>query len=219
MNGLLEQVLRSPRLVEFTDAIVGTLAAERSARGSFRARAGDGFREEFINGEVVEQMSNKDWHTVTLDRLGVLIGTFVKLRRLGAVRREQALTAFPRNDYCPDLCFWTAAKAVGAEPDQFVYPPPDFVIEVLSPSTVHRDRGVKFEDYEAHGVREYWIVDPETTSIEQYVERSGAYQRVPAGADGVLRSEVIAGLELPVAAAFDDAVQMDALRAILLKSE
>jgi Uma2 family endonuclease len=32
---------------------------------------------------------------------------------------------------------------------------PDLVIEILSPSTAKRDRGVKFEVYERHGVREY----------------------------------------------------------------
>ncbi|MDB5294092.1 MAG: hypothetical protein JWO31_75 [Phycisphaerales bacterium] len=216
MNALPEQVLASPRLIEFRDQIVDRLDAEHAARRRFRDRLlADDRRAEFINGEVVEQVANKDKHTVCLALLATLVTTYVRLRGLGTVRTEQALVTFPRNDYCPDLCFWTAARGIGADPDQFVYPPPDFVIEVLSPSTEHRDRGVKFEDYEAHGVREYWIVDPEARTIEQYVERAGRYERAFVGAAGTVRSEVVAGFEMPAEAAFDDAAQMVALRQIL----
>jgi Uma2 family endonuclease len=45
---------------------------------------------------------------------------------------------------------------------------PDLVAEVLSPSTVKMDRGVKMETYARHGVPEYWIVDPGAESIEIY---------------------------------------------------
>ena len=37
---------------------------------------------------------------------------------------------------------------------------PDFVIEILSPSTASKDSITKMELYERHGVKEYWIVDP-----------------------------------------------------------
>ena len=37
---------------------------------------------------------------------------------------------------------------------------PDLVVEILSPSTAHRDRGIKLDLYARHRVRQYWIVDP-----------------------------------------------------------
>ena len=43
---------------------------------------------------------------------------------------------------------------------------PDLVIEILSPSTIRLDRIIKFRLYQKAGVREYWIVDPETQSIQ-----------------------------------------------------
>jgi Uma2 family endonuclease len=43
---------------------------------------------------------------------------------------------------------------------------PDLVIEILSASTIRHDRIIKFRLYQKAGVREYWIVDPETQSIQ-----------------------------------------------------
>ncbi len=49
-----------------------------------------------------------------------------------------------------------------------VHGAPDLVVEILSPSTMTRDRGVKKAAYERAGVKEYWIVSPEGKSIEVY---------------------------------------------------
>lgn len=43
---------------------------------------------------------------------------------------------------------------------------PDLVVEVLSPSTARRDRGIKLATYARFGVREYWLVDPEEERVE-----------------------------------------------------
>lgn len=54
-----------------------------------------------------------------------------------------------------------------------VYGAPDLVVEVLSPSTMRNDRMGKKEVYQACGVREYWLVDPENRTIEQYLLQDG----------------------------------------------
>ena len=46
---------------------------------------------------------------------------------------------------------------------------PDFVMEVLSPSSVEMDTGLKLVKYLSAGVREYWIVDPGREKVEVYV--------------------------------------------------
>ncbi len=46
--------------------------------------------------------------------------------------------------------------------------PPDLVIEILSPSTIKRDRIMKLRSYARFGVPEYWIVDPANVTVEQY---------------------------------------------------
>jgi len=45
---------------------------------------------------------------------------------------------------------------------------PDLAIEILSPSTSKKDQHEKFELYESHGVREYWVVDPAAWSMWMY---------------------------------------------------
>ena len=70
--------------------------------------------------------------------------------------------------------------------------PPDFVLEVASPSTAQTDAGVKREEYAALGIKEYWRFDQ---TGEHHGERlagdrlvDGAYQRIPVSelAEGVL---------------------------------
>lgn len=52
---------------------------------------------------------------------------------------------------------------------------PDLVIEILSPSTARHDRIVKFQQYQRAGVREYWIVDPDTKSLQACILENGRY--------------------------------------------
>jgi len=56
---------------------------------------------------------------------------------------------------------------------------PDVVIEILSPSTARRDRMVKFQQYQQAGVREYWIVDPDTKTVQVCILKDGLYFVTP----------------------------------------
>lgn len=54
---------------------------------------------------------------------------------------------------------------------------PDFIAEVTSPASLKRDIEEKFRVYEKHGVREYWIIFPETKSVNVFVlDKKGKYQ-------------------------------------------
>jgi Uma2 family endonuclease len=48
---------------------------------------------------------------------------------------------------------------------------PDLVVEVLSPATAGRDEILKRDLYERSGVREYWLIEPETLSLRVYQAR------------------------------------------------
>ena len=52
---------------------------------------------------------------------------------------------------------------------------PDMAIEILSPSSNRHDRVRKFELYQRYGVQEYWIVDPETKTVQKHILENGRY--------------------------------------------
>ena len=53
---------------------------------------------------------------------------------------------------------------------------PDMVMEILSPSTQRHDRLVKLGLYQRAGVREYWIVDPDSSTVQVFLQRDGSLQ-------------------------------------------
>jgi Uma2 family endonuclease len=57
-----------------------------------------------------------------------------------------------------------------------IYGAPDLVVEVLSPSTANHDRAYKKNTYEKHGVKEYWIVNPQSRDIEVYLLKNGRFE-------------------------------------------
>jgi len=70
---------------------------------------------------------------------------------------------------------------------------PDFVVEVLSPSTAYKDLGDKKDLYERSGVREYWIVNPESGSVFRYTLKNDRY----GPATELLRGENVESFALP----------------------
>ena len=69
----------------------------------------------------------------------------------------------------PDILMIHRSRAHIIE-EHAIVGPPDLVIEILSPSTLKRDRVMKLYSYARFGVPEYWIVDPLHVSIEKYVQ-------------------------------------------------
>lgn len=134
---------------------------------------------------------------------------------LGYVGFEKIMVSLTRNDYESDICYFNKEKASQFKPDQMRFPAPDFVVEVLSNSTVANDRGVKFEDYAAHGIVEYWIVDPDEETIEQYELREDAYELVVKVKAGQIDSLVIPDFTIPVRAVFDEQENRVALQTLL----
>jgi len=80
---------------------------------------------------------------------------------------------------------------------------PDLVIEITSPATEKRDRYYKKTLYARHGVREYWILDPEVKTVEVFTLAEEGSQLVKAYKTGeTLRSPLLEGLEVDLAKVF-----------------
>ncbi len=81
----------------------------------------------------------------------------------------------------------------------------DICIEVVSPESVTRDYGQKFEEYEKAGVTEYWIVDPLREQVIFYrLTEQGLYAAVTTDAEGNYRSPLLPEFALHVPTLWQD---------------
>jgi Uma2 family endonuclease len=213
MTTAIASLMEEPDLPEVFGAIKARLEEERASRLRFYAEITPSQKAEFINGKVIMHSPATYEHNKSRHMVERLIGIHVDHLELGEVVGEKALCVFPRNDYEPDVCFFTAARAAKFKRVTTKFPPPDFICEVLSKSTEALDRGIKFKDYAAHGVREYWIADPRTQVLEQYVsDGKGGYRLQLKSGSGEVASTVIKGLRIPIRALFDAKANAAALK-------
>jgi len=215
MTSLVAELLDDPALPDKVAALQERLAGEQTRRAKFYEEITEGDKAEFINGEVIMHSPAMARHTAARVRLTKLLHTYVSMQRLGQVYDEKSLCVFPRNDYEPDVVFFGLGKAALIDLTTLKFPIPDFICEVLSDSTEIRDRGVKFRDFEAHGVGEYWLVDAEGEVLEQYLRRGDRYELALKSGSGEVASSVVKGFRIPVRALFDDGENLRALRSLL----
>ena len=126
----------------------------------------------------------------------------VKAKSLGKMYVAPLGIRFSENDILePDLLFLSNAqrRSVTAK---YVDAVPEFVAEVLSPSSRRHDLVTKMAIYQRSGVREYWVVDPVAQSIRIFVIRDGIL--IEKALDkGIARSEVVQGVEVVVTELFE----------------
>jgi Uma2 family endonuclease len=135
----------------------------------------EGTRAELIDGELFMCPSPREPHQWAVANLHLLLGGFVKSRKLGRVYTAPFDVHLPSGDIVePDILF-VAKDNLGIVQD-WVRGAPDLVVEVLSPDGIDRDRFVKRNLYAQNGVREYWIVDADSKSIEVFTLRVGTPQ-------------------------------------------
>lgn len=157
-------------------------------------------RAEVIDDELYVTPAPTPWHQRVVARLIEVLGPFVREHDLGEVFPGPVDVIFAEGDYLePDLVF-VRRDRLGLVSDRGIEGPPDLVVEVLSPSTAGRDRGLKRDRYRLYGVAEYWMVDPDSGTVEVWRFREDAGATRSYGEAETLRwTPVAAGptLEVP----------------------
>ena len=215
----VDKIMASPDAPQQIDALYKAIEDEKKRRRDFREWITPAIKAEFINGQVVLHSPVKKRHFSVTDLLSSLLSFYVRFNKLGRVATEKAMIALTRNDYEPDLVFFSKEKYDTFSDDQLLFPAPDFVVEIISKKTASIDRGVKKQDYAAHGIREYWIIDPFRQSIEQYVLLSpNDTHYTPPKTFGLaddIESYVIKGFNIPVQALFDETVNVETMQLLI----
>ncbi len=218
MTELAAQLLESSQAPKIIRQVQAILDDEQNRRRAFYEWMDEDMKTEFINGEIVVHSPALHKHNSVVMFLGTLLNAFVSDRNIGHVVVEKALVELTCNSYEPDICYFGPAKASLILPELLYYPAPDFVVEVLSKSTQKNDRETKFEDYAAHGVTEYWIIDPTRQTIEPFTIDADTEAYAPLGVFRVgqsVSSVVLAGFTIPVKAIFEAGANVVALRELL----
>ena len=157
----------------------------------------DDVRYELIDGELIVAPTPIPLHQRISMNFSNLLGSFVKANGLGELFAAP-LDVFlsDTNVLQPDLLFVSAARAhiiTGTN----IQGAPDLVIEIASPSTEERDRGVKQELYALFGVPEYWRAYPITQSVEVLRLENGRLASVGIyGSEATLSTPLLPGLNI-----------------------
>ncbi len=159
-------------------------------------RLDDDQRHEIIDGNLLMAPSPDMWHQDWIGELYTILRNHVRKRRLGRVFIAPFdVILDSANVVQPDLIFVAAAN-LGILQRRGIFGVPDLLIELISPSSVRRDRYDKRELYARFGVKEYWIGDPANRSLEILTLKEGRYElHCAAEEKGRLTSLVLVGLE------------------------
>lgn len=159
---------------------------------------------EIVNGELVASPRPAFDHALTASALGgELVGPFQRGRGGpgGWWIVDEPELHLGRDVLVPDLAGWRRSRMPQPPRTPFVTLAPDWVCEVLSPSTAAFDRVRKKHVYAREGVEYVWLVDPVLRTLEVYRLRDGHWVEVDAfSGSAKVRAEPFDALELELEA-------------------
>ena len=154
---------------------------------------------EWVDGEIIT-MPGASFEHQSIDKFLLKIMDFyAETNDLGVVIHSPFAMKLEeqRRGREPDILF-VGKERVHLFKKTYLDGAADLAVEIISPESIGRDRGEKFIEYEAAGIREYWIIDPDRKITEFYrLGENGFYNLIPTP-DGTFRSEVLDGFVLRV---------------------
>jgi len=164
----------------------------------------DDVRYELIDGVAYAMTSPLTIHQRVLKKLTRIIDTYLdgKLCELFIAPSDVRLNYDTLDDtvFQPDL-YVVCDKSKLFE--RGCLGAPDIVIEILSPSTARFDLLIKFQKYLDAGVPEYWVVDPESKTVDKFILKNDRYVRTEFGVNDIITTDLLKGLEIKLANVFE----------------
>lgn len=197
MMAVAEPAERSLRR-QMLDLLLSPAPAARMSYEEFLAWADEDTLAEWVNGEVVMTSPASLRHQGLGRFLAQIVGIYVEEHDLGVLITAPFQMRLAASGREPDLLFVAATHRHRLR-DTYLDGPADLVVEIISPESVGRDRGDKFYEYEAAGIPEYWLLDPQARRAEFYqLDAAGVYQLTAPDQEGIYRSAVVPGFLLRV---------------------
>ena len=163
------------------------------------------YRAELLDGEIVMMAPPSRAHQGIVAQLMLQIGNHLRGKKCKVYPAPFAVRLFPRKDHRDDTVFEPDIVVV-CDPEKLdekgCNGPPDLIIEIISPSSAKYDRIYKFRKYQKAGVREYWIVDPETKSVQVCILDNDRYVVSVYDETEKAKISVLEGCEIDLPAVF-----------------
>ncbi len=133
---------------------------------------------QIVDGELHVSPRPANLHASASSTLGMDIGSAYQRGRGGPggwwIVFEPEIHLGP-DVVVPDLAGWRKGRLPGIPPEAFFTLAPDWVCEVLSPSTASFDRVKKMRVFAREGVGHAWLVDPLARTLEVYEQGGGRW--------------------------------------------
>lgn len=176
--------------------VVAQAPTGRVSEEEFLAWCADDVRAEWVDGRIIVMSPASKVHARLARFLTSVLGDFVDERELGEVlATEYQARLNPAIRRTPDVLFVSEASSQRLLP-QHLEGPPDLAMEIVSPESIDRDWHQKYSEYQAAGVREYWIIDPMQRRVEAHTLSPSEHYQPIALEDGRLLSSVVPGFYL-----------------------
>ncbi len=158
-------------------------------------------RYELDEGELIEMTRPAYRHNRVLRKLLVRLDNFLEKTQLGEVMISENLYALaPLTRRAPDVAVILGDRQRELAGAKVIPVIPEIVAEVLSPSETPRMIHRKLKQYFEAGVKEVWLIDPESREIEVWTGPSLPDHAL--GGEAVLESALLPGFTLPLADLF-----------------
>ena len=162
----------------------------------------EGDRRELIEGDFYMVPSPSFRHQSISRDISTPLWDYVRTNGLGVVVWAPMDVGLTQESVVqPDILFISNERREIIT-DNNISGAPDLVVEILSPSTADRDRELKLRLYARHGVREYWIVDPDERTVQVMSLGTGGYDAARTYMSGQLSSSLLPGLNITVGEIF-----------------
>lgn len=133
-------------------------------------------RYEILDGELAVTPAPSPEHQRVSLNLTLVLGNHVRAVKLGHLYCAPIdLILAPTTVLQPDLAFISIERQ-GIVTARGIEGSPDLIIEILSAGTARTDRTTKAHLYARYGIRHYWIVDPESRTLEAYSLAAETYR-------------------------------------------
>ena len=168
----------------------------------------DNYYYEIINGEMIQKSAPTPIHQRICKILLIILDRYVTEKKLGEVL-QSPIDVF-LDDYNkpqPDLVF-VSNKKKSIITNDGIMGVPDLIVEIISPTSVIRDRIEKKNLYERMGVGEYWLIDPQYAAIEIYSIKKERYELYSAATilEGKPKTALFEGLTIDLSNIFSTSV-------------